>query len=390
MWRERPSLTPDEARQLHHNALVIDTKFPGMLSVPSARVRAVFDEERKKPGVFRQQVYARTKAAAVRELWRAAEARAGYLDMWRQSGLTAGVVSTVLGQPDGEVAFQECLRTTANEVYAPILASGGEIRIAVKAQDIEDAHRARTHAIVVGWENSTPLGADLGRLDLFYNLGLRNVQLTYNLRNLVGDGCAERTSSGLSKFGVELVERLEERRIMVDVAHASPSLARDVLRVAKAPVCITHGSARDLFDHDRGTPDDVLKSIGERGGYIGIYVVAGFLQGRNEGSLGDVADHLEHVARLVGVDHVGIGTDFGDIYTIPAETARFETHYPPGFGWHGFTAAHRTFITKMTDYESVLDWPNITVQLARRGFTEDELRKILGLNYLRFFREIVG
>jgi membrane dipeptidase len=82
--------------------------------------------------------------------------------------------------------------------------------------------------------------------------------LTYNLRNLVGDGCAERTSSGLSKFGVELVERLEERRIMVDVAHASPSLARDVLRVAKAPVCITHGSARDLFDHDRGTPDDVL------------------------------------------------------------------------------------------------------------------------------------
>ncbi|MGH2384382.1 MAG: dipeptidase [Candidatus Limnocylindria bacterium] len=335
-------------------------------------------------------MYARTKAAAVRELWESPEARASYQDLWARTGLTAGVVGTIHGQPDGEIAFRESLRTIANEIYAPILTSEGRIRLAVGAKDIEDAHRSGAHAMVIAWENSTPLGHELGNIDLFYNLGLRCVQLTYNLRNLAGDGSTERGGGGLSHFGAALVERLNERRMIVDLSHASMPLARDVLQASRIPPCISHGAAREIFDHDRGTTDDVIKAVGDRGGYVGVCVVSGFLQGRDQGTLDDFADHVEHVARLAGIDAVGIGTDVGDIYTIPAETATFETHYPPGFPWHGFTAAHRTYVTKMDGYGSVEDWPNLTGHLARRGFNEDELRKILGLNFLRYFGDVVG
>src|SRR5262249_18276214 len=136
VWRQRISVTPDEARQLHHDALVIDTKFPATLSVPSDRVRALFDEERKRPGAYRQQVYARTKSAAVRELWNESEAKSAYHELWRSSGVTAGLVSTAHNQPDGEVAFPDSIRALGSEVYTPVLTSQGKIRIAVRAKDI--------------------------------------------------------------------------------------------------------------------------------------------------------------------------------------------------------------------------------------------------------------
>jgi membrane dipeptidase len=115
-----------------------------------------------------------------------------------------------------------------------------------------------------------------------------------------------------------------------------------------------------------------------------------FLHGKQGGTLDHWAEHVEHIARLVGVDHVGIGCDTGDIYQIAPERTSWELHYPPTYPWHGFTPKHVTHLTELDGYKTMLDWPNLTVHLAKRGFNEDEIRGIVGGNYLRFFRDVVG
>lgn len=393
-WRSRPSLTPDEARQLHREALVIDTKFAATLSVPSDRVRKFFDEQLENfglPGSLdRRSLEAKTKALAAQELWRSPETRRAYLEQWDRIGVDAGLVSVSVVHPDHETAFITCVTRIAREIYTPVLTSNGRIRIALSASDIERAHQAGEHALIIGCENSTPVSPDLDKLDTLYNLGMRHLQLTYNLRNLAGDGCTERSDGGLSRFGVELVQRLNDKRMVIDLSHASTKTALDAIRVSASPVAITHGSAKSVFPHDRATEDEVLKAVARGGGYIGVYLVPAFLQGNPEGTLDHWAEHVEYIARLVGIDAVGIGTDLGEVYTIPPEKASFETHYPPGFPWHGFGPEHRTYMTKMHGYQVILDWPNLTIHLAQRGFNEFELRKLLGLNFLRFFRDVVG
>src|SRR6266542_6542213 len=270
-WRSRASLTPGEARSLHHGALVIDSKFPGALSVPSPRVQGLFDEEldRLGRGTYRQAVYAKVKALAVKELWERQDVRTAYLDVWARAGLTAGLTATAAAQPDGEAAFPDAIRTMAAEVYAPVLSSGGRIRVAVRAADIEEAHRSGGHALIIGWENSTPIGADLSRLDLFHSLGVRSVQLTYNLRNLVGDGCMEPAASGLTRFGTALIERLNDKRMIVDVSHASEALVLDAARTSTAPISMNHTGAKAVYRYDRNATDDAIKAVASTGGYIG-------------------------------------------------------------------------------------------------------------------------
>jgi membrane dipeptidase len=386
-------LSETEARTLHAQALVIDAKFPGALSVPSERVQALFDaelEKHERGEIWRQAMYAKVKALAIDELWKRPEVRKAYLDLWKKSGLTAGLAVVAAVQPDGEIAFPDAVRGLASDIYTPVNTSGGKIRVATSAADIEDAHKTGGHAMIVGFENSTPIGADLGRVDFFHQFGVRSVQLTYNAQNLVGGGCTEPGASGLTRFGRALVERLNEKKIAVDVSHANDRTTLDAAKTSKAPISLNHGAARALFNHARASSDETFKAVAGTGGFVGILVVSAFLQATDAGTMDDWAEHVEHVARLIGVDNVGIGCDTGDIYQIPQKKAKFERHYPPTYPWHGFTAADRTHVTDLPGYDSMVDWPNLTVHLAKRGFNEGEIRGIIGGNYLRFFKDVVG
>lgn len=394
-WREKTDLTPDEARKLHAEALVIDSKFGATLSVPSRKVNQFFGEhlERfgKPTGLDRRTLERLTKNLAAKELWQSEDVRQSYLDQWTNTGVDAGLVSVGVVLPPGEDAYAGCMDLISREIYVPVLTSNGRIRIALSAADIEHAHKTGTHALIVGCENSTPVSPNLERIDHFFNLGMRYMQLTYNLRNMVGDGCTERTDGGLSQFGHTFIERLNEKRMIVDASHAGTRTALDACERSSQPISISHGSAKTVFAHDRASDDEVLRAVADGGGYIGVYVVPGFLQANSEATLDQWAEHVEYIARLVGIDSVGIGTDLGEVNTIPPEMATFETHYPSGgFPWHGFRDDHRSYVTRMHGYRNIKDWPNLTVHLAKRGFNEEEIRKIIGLNFLRYFREVVG
>lgn len=396
MRTRKPTLTPAEARALHAEALVIDSQQPpittGALFTPRMRQLVA---EYARMGRTRAEVQPHLEAMVVRELRESPEARRAYLDLWERSGVTVAC-GTFSGPGPISQAFEQAVRRIS-QVHAIVDILDEHLVLVRKAADIERAHHQRKHGIVIDFQDTLAFGDDLDRIELFHHLGLRMVQLTYNLQNLVGDGCTERYQGGLTTFGLEVVRRLNELRILIAISHCSEQVGWDALAVSTAPVVVSHSAAQALSDHPRAKSDELARAVAERGGYFGVVVVPGFISRRPHATLEDFVRHVEHLVNVCGIDHVGIGTDkigppssrTGSLIEFPPEMPAA----PPGtFDWTGFRPEeHRlTPDFRLEGYETFADWPNLTVALAQAGFTEEELRKLLGLNFLRVFRDVVG
>lgn len=158
-------------------------------------------------------------------------------------------------------------------------------------------------------QNTLALEGDVDRIDEFHDFGVRMMQPTYNSQTLVGDGCTERTDAGLSHFGVDVVERLNDLDMVVDLSHCGHATSMDAIDVSEAPPAFTHAMCRGLYEHPRGKTDEELEAFAERDGFFGVVALPTFL-GLSE-DLEAMVDHIEHAAEIVGVDCVGITTDWG-------------------------------------------------------------------------------
>ena len=404
----KPSMTPGEALEFHQDTLVVDSKFlvnHGI--VYTDKMRQAMAEWVQEGRLSRSDISARLYAMTVRELQDSPEVRSQYLDVLEKAGVTVGS-ATYAGPHPPDGAFETSVRSLT-QGRATIDALGDDLRLVLTAGDLEQVFKDRVHGIIFDFQDTISIGGDLDRLNVFYDMGLRIVQLTYNLRNLVGDGCTERYKTGLTYFGIEVVERLNELKMMVDVSHCSQQVGWDALEFSKSPVIVTHSTSNAVCYHDRGKDDDLAKAIADGGGYFGVAAIAGFLRDDTNATLDDFADHVEHLVDVMGIDHVGIGSDkcgpgpgTETMFEFPPEMGPFSTSYlfnedadprsrPQGFDWSGFRPEHRLSDQhRMPDFDQPTDWPNITVKLAERGFNDEELRKLLGLNFLRVFRDIVG
>jgi membrane dipeptidase len=395
MPRSRPTLAPDEARALHHEALVIDSQQPPATTgfLFTDRMRAALAEYHARR-MGRDEAHPLLVDLAAQELLTSSAAREQYLEFWHASGVTVAC-GTYSGSHRIGDAYDIASRRVA-QAHAIVSALDGELVLCREAADFERAHAARKHGLVLDFQNTTPYADSLDRINHFHNLGVRMVQLTYNLRNLVGDGCTETYQGGLSYYGREVVRRLNELRTLVDVSHCSEQVGWDALKVSAAPVIVSHSASKAVAYHDRGKTDELARAVADRGGYFGVVVIPGFISDKKEPTLDDFAAHVEHLVDVCGIDHVGIGTDKAG----PGPGTESMIAYPPdmpkrranAFNWDGFRdVEHRiTPDYHLNGFEDFRDWPNLTVSLAQRGFTEAELRKLLGLNFLRVFRDVVG
>ena len=403
-----PSMTPGEALEFHKDTLVVDTKLPVNQGVIyTDRMREAMSEWVAEGRLSRAQIWARLCAMSVKELQESPEARRQYLDFWEEAGVTVGS-STYAGPHPPDGAFETAVGALG-QGRATVDAMGDAVRLVLTADDLEQVYKDRVRGIIFDFQDTTSIGGDLDRLDLFHDMGLRIVQLTYNLRNLVGDGCTERYKTGLTYFGIEVVERLNELKMMVDVSHCSQQVGWDAIKFSRSPVIVTHSASNAVCYHDRSKDDDLAKAIADNGGFFGVAAIAGFIRDDTNATLDDFADHVEHLVDVMGIDHVGVGTDkcgpgpgTETMFEFPPELGPFSTSYlydadadarikAGGFDWIGFRPEHRLSDQhRMPDFDQPTDWPNITAKLAERGFNEDELRKLLGLNFLRVFRDVVG
>lgn len=224
--------------------------------------------------------------------------------------LRTGGVTTV----HTTVALHENFRGLAERLapwYRVLDTHRDEVVRVTSVRDIRRARAAGRIGLVFGVQNATVLEDDLRLLPAIRDLGIRIVQLTYNERNLVGDGCAERTDAGLSDFGVALVREMNRLRLLIDLSHVGERTSRDAIELSEAPVVATHSNARTRCDYPRNLSDEVLKALGARGGVVGINAFPGFVSARPgvEQTVEDYLDHVVYVGDLIGRDKVGIGLD---------------------------------------------------------------------------------
>jgi membrane dipeptidase len=258
-----------------------------------------------------------------------------------------------------------------------------------RAGDILQAKREGKFAVMLGFQNATHLNRDLRNVDFFYDLGIRQVQLTYNELNALGAGCTERVDSGLSDFGVEVVQRMNDLGMLVDLSHCGVRTTLDAIEVSKKPVLFSHTNCRALNDNMRCKTDEQIRKLAAKGGVMGVTTVNFFVSNKARSTLDDFIAHIEHVTRLVGIDHVGIGSDSaigGWRQSYPTEKAFWDFHgqfkFKPGAD------------VRWPPFIEEIDVPEkfhlIRRRLAQRGFSPADLAKILGGNFLRVYREILG
>ena len=229
---------------------------------------------------------------------------------------------------------------------------------ALTASDVERVFGGGKIASMLGIEGGHAIENSLGALRAYFDMGVRYMTLTHNGTLDWADAANdEHRHGGLSPFGMEVVREMNRLGMLVDLSHTSPETMNDALDVSEAPVIWSHADTKGLRDHGRNVPDQVLRRLPDNGGVVMITFVPSFLTDRDQATIADVADHIEHAVEMAGIDHVGIGSDFDGIESTPV------------------------------GLEDVSTYPVLFAELSRRGWSEQDLAKLAGENVLRAWRD---
>ncbi len=257
--------------------------------------------------------------------------------------------------------------------------------------DIRRAKAEKKVGVIYGFQNAAMMGDRADRADLFADMGVRVVQLTYNLENRLGGGSVARGNIPLTAFGREVIDRLNAKRVIVDLSHSGEQTCLDAARHSKAPICVSHTGCRALNDVPRNKTDEELRLVAEKGGYVGIYFMP-FLADRQITSE-DVCRHIEHAIKVCGEDAVGIGTDGG--LTAIDDLDRWKTAFAAQINRRraqGISAPGErpdSFIFAI-DMFGPDQFRILARKLSERGHPPHRIEKILGGNFLRFAKDIWG
>lgn len=308
----------------------------------------------------------------------------------KASGLTA--VNITLGYVGGPAEPYAYTLKTIQEWDAILAAHPADLVKVNRAADILRARDEGRIGVIYGFQNAVQIGHDLGRVDRFGELGVRVIQLTYNPANDLGDGSMAPLNRGLTPFGREVVARLNARRIMVDLSHSGERTCLDAIAASAAPISINHTGCRALADLPRNKTDAELRGVAEKGGFVGVFFMP-FLTLSGHAHAEDVVAHIDHAVKVCGEDHVGIGTDgsvtaIDDLAVYQADLAReVAERAKAGVGAKGERADTYPFVV---DLRGVDQFRKLDRLLAARGYSEARRDKILGLNFVRFAREVWG
>jgi membrane dipeptidase len=255
------------------------------------------------------------------------------------------------------------------------------IQIARTADAICEAKQCHRIAVVAGLQNLAPIGEHLQRLTQLSQRGIRIVQLTYQSRNQIGAGCNVEHDQGLTRFGEQVVAELNRLGVVIDLSHVGPLTTMETIERSTAPCAFTHTCAHALFAHVRNKTDEQLHALAEKGGVIGIAAYSPFYHHRRRPTLDDYLQQIEYMVDLVGINHVGIGLDLV-FDRDPAYHAQVKQRYPE------VVTSFRWDTIYPTGLESITKLPNITRELVHRGYSDQEIVKILGTNFLRLFEQV--
>jgi membrane dipeptidase len=273
-----------------------------------------------------------------------------------------------------------------------IEAHSDQVTLVRSAADITNAWAAGKIGLIAGFQSPAPLMGNLDFVELLYHLGVRVIQLTYNERSLLGDGCIESADAGLSRFGLRVIEEMNRLGMLIDLSHCGERTTLDAIQASRAPVLISHANAKALCPSPRNKRDHVLAALSENGGVIGaaFWAPLTFRHPDRRPDITDLLNHIDHLVQHAGLDHVGIGSDLGE--------GEARADYEAMFAHAGGLYPEVTRIlgdwynwdTRMVaGLESVVDFPAVTEGLVRRGYPPDDIQMILGRNLLRIYSQVM-
>ncbi|MFG1302618.1 dipeptidase [Xanthobacter autotrophicus] len=303
--------------------------------------------------------------------------RAVFEDM-RKGGLTAANCTCCVWDN-----FTETMRNIAK--WKKDFAVNADIISQVyTTEDILKAKAEGKTGIILGWQNTSGIEDRIEYLELFHELGVRIIQMTYNTQNYVGSGCYEGTDSGLSDFGHDVVAEMNRLGILCDLSHVGPKTSEGTIKASKKRVAYSHCLPAGLKAHPRNKSDEQLRFIADKGGFIGVTMFPPFLAKGPEASVADYVEAMEYIINIAGEDIVGVGTDFTQGYG------------KPFFDW---ITHDKGFGRKLTDFGAVInpegfreigDFPNLTAAMEARGWSTARIEKVMGQNWLQLLKDVWG
>jgi len=293
----------------------------------------------------------------------------------RQGGVTAF---------NGTVAAWHSLPETMNLIadYYRLFEDHAD-RI-MQVRSVEDIGKAKARGcagMIFGFQDTNALGGNLRMLAVYHALGVRIIQLTYNDENAVGCGCMAPVDKGLTPFGREVVAEMNRLGMLVDLSHCGRKTTMDAIEASKGPVAFTHANPLALAKSPRNKPDEAFKALADKGGVAGVVRLPAWLTHHGKASVEDYLKAIDYLVETMGIDHVGLGTDFME--EIPAEIMMASLK---GISAENLQKYYSS--TLVEGFESVAEFPGVTEGLLSRGYRPEDVKKIMGGNWLRLFERV--
>jgi membrane dipeptidase len=293
--------------------------------------------------------------------------------MFRSSGITAFHNSIGIG---GAAAYDDALQFIA--AWSGFVGRNSEVFSLVgRAEDIDRAKAKQKIAVIMGLQNADEF-RDVKDVKAFHELGLRCAQLTYNSQNLIGSGSTDRIDGGVSDYGVEIIKAMNQAGMLIDVSHSGDRTTLDAIELSSKPIAFTHSNCRALNNHPRLKTDEAIRKLAAKGGVMGITGVRNFVKNKEPTTVEDIVDHIDHVVKLVGIEHVGIGTDsdlMGYDHMPPDQYKKLKAGYKSSYAFRdkidtdGFNHPRKMY--------------DLTAALIHRGYSDANIQAVLGGNFRR-------
>ena len=255
-----------------------------------------------------------------------------------------------------------------------------------QAGDIEAAQAAGKIGIIFGFQNCSPIEDDLGNVEKLHDLGVRIMQLSYNNQSLLATGCYEDDDAGVTRFGREVIKEMNRVGMLIDMSHSAEKSTLQAIEISERPIAITHANPSVFHDALRNKSDDVLRALGQSGGMLGVSLYPFHLHNGADCTRDEFCQMVYDTANLIGIDQIGIGSDlcqnwgYETLEWMRSGKWTFKPDYGEG------SAANADWPRQPDWFKDSGDFMNIAEGLSRVGFAEEDVRKIMGLNWLNFFR----
>ncbi len=300
------------------------------------------------------------------------------------SGLDAITVTLCDPKAYEAQAYEEAVQAVLDH-DAHIAAHPSLFLKATRTSDIDVARKNGQIAIFYLFQNSTQFGRDLDNVDLFHKLGVRSAQITYNDQNWAGAGCKELRSNGLTLFGRDLVARMNDRRMLIDLSHANMQTMADTIAASKVPVIVSHTACMAVHENVRNTTDANLRLLAQRGGVAGICQMRPFLTTKRDDALPEYFRHIDHAVKVMGADHVAIGSDRDHRVVEMTDAYIAELKREEGANFND--ADWPLFINELNGPRRMeVVWDGV----RKLGYPESVVEKIMGTNLRRIYQEVIG